>query len=145
VGGSLMRADEHLKNVKGFLGQTPLVAVSGWKLQYEQNAEKGMTVYFTPIKSGNERADAADCGGLESCGEAVPIDGPFLPAFSGRSRFAGKSEVDAAMSTSAAVLRAGGPRKPGVSTWENLRGLWPYLGRYTERSRWAWWRWRSWG
>src|ERR1700757_2002143 len=34
------------------------------------------------------------------------------------------------MSTSAAVLRAGGPRKPGVSTWENLRGLWPYLGRY---------------
>jgi ATP-binding cassette subfamily B multidrug efflux pump len=35
------------------------------------------------------------------------------------------------MSTSAAVLRAGGPRKLGVSTWENLRGLWPYLGRYT--------------
>jgi len=35
------------------------------------------------------------------------------------------------MSTSAAVLRAGGPKKPGVSTWENLRGLWPYLGRYT--------------
>ncbi len=34
------------------------------------------------------------------------------------------------MSTSAAVLRAGGPTKPGVSTWENLRGLWPYLGRY---------------
>src|SRR6202040_2011220 len=42
-----------------------------------------------------------------------------------------KPEVDVAMSTSAAVLRAGGPRKPGVSTWENLRGLWPYLGRYT--------------
>jgi ATP-binding cassette, subfamily B, multidrug efflux pump len=34
------------------------------------------------------------------------------------------------MSTSAAVLRAGGPKKPGVSTWENLRGLWPYLRRY---------------
>ena len=52
----LMRADEHLKNAKGFLGQTPLVAVSGWKLQYEQNAEKGMTVYLTPIKAGsNER------------------------------------------------------------------------------------------
>ncbi len=34
------------------------------------------------------------------------------------------------MSTSAAVLRAGGPTKPGVSTWENLRGLWPYLARY---------------
>jgi len=34
------------------------------------------------------------------------------------------------MSTSAAVLRAGGPKKPGVSARENLRGLWPYLGRY---------------
>ncbi len=33
------------------------------------------------------------------------------------------------MSTSAAALRAGGPR--GVSTRENLRGLLPYLGRYT--------------
>ena len=52
----LMRADEHLKNVKGFLGQTPLVAVTGWKLQFEQSSEKGMTVYFTPIKAGtNER------------------------------------------------------------------------------------------
>jgi hypothetical protein len=52
----LMRADEHLKNAKGFLGQTPLVAVTGWKLQYEQSPEKGMTVYFTPIKAGsNER------------------------------------------------------------------------------------------
>ena len=34
------------------------------------------------------------------------------------------------MSTSAAALRAGGPRNPGVSARENLRGLWPYLGRY---------------
>jgi len=52
----LMRADEHLKNAKGFLGQTPLQAVNGWKLQHEQSAEKGMTVYFTPIKAGtNER------------------------------------------------------------------------------------------
>jgi hypothetical protein len=52
----LMRADEHLKNAKGFLGQTPLQAVTGWKLQHEQSVEKGMTVYFTPIKAGsNER------------------------------------------------------------------------------------------
>jgi len=34
------------------------------------------------------------------------------------------------MSTSAAVLRAGGPKNPALSAWENLRGLWPYLGRY---------------
>jgi hypothetical protein len=52
----LMRADEYLKNAKGFLGQTPLQPVTGWKLQYEQSAEKGMTVYFTPVKAGsNER------------------------------------------------------------------------------------------
>jgi hypothetical protein len=52
----LMRADEYLKNSKGFLGQTPLQAVTGWKLQYEQSAEKGLTLYFTPIKAGsNER------------------------------------------------------------------------------------------
>jgi hypothetical protein len=52
----LMRADEYLKNQKGFLGQTPLQPVTGWKLQYEQSAEKGMTLYFTPVKAGsNER------------------------------------------------------------------------------------------
>jgi hypothetical protein len=52
----LMRADEYLKNAKGFLGQTPLQPVTGWKLQHEQSAEKGMTIYFTPVQAGsNER------------------------------------------------------------------------------------------
>jgi len=49
----LMRADEHLKNPKGFLGLTPLQSVTGWKLQYEQSADKGLTMYFTPIKAGS--------------------------------------------------------------------------------------------
>jgi len=49
----LMRADEYLKNANGFLGQTPLQPVTGWKLQYEQSAEKGMTLYFTPVKAGS--------------------------------------------------------------------------------------------
>ena len=49
----LLRADEHLKNQKGFLGLTPLQAVTGWKLQYEQSPEKGLTSYFTPLKSGS--------------------------------------------------------------------------------------------
>lgn len=48
----LMRADEHLKNTKGYLGLTPLQAVGGWKLQYEDSATSGMSLYFTPIKSG---------------------------------------------------------------------------------------------
>ncbi len=52
----LMRADEYLKNQKGFLGLTPLQSVTGWHLQYEQSPEKGLTMYFTPIKAGsNER------------------------------------------------------------------------------------------
>jgi hypothetical protein len=52
----LMRADEHLKNQKGFLALTPLTPVSGWKLQYETNPEQGMSLYFTPLKTGsNER------------------------------------------------------------------------------------------
>jgi len=52
----VLRVDEYLKNPKGFLGLTPLQAVTGWKLQTEQNADKGLTMYFTPIKADtNER------------------------------------------------------------------------------------------
>jgi hypothetical protein len=46
----VLRCDEHLKNQKGFLGLTPLVAVTGWRLQYEQSDEKGLQLYFTPLK-----------------------------------------------------------------------------------------------
>ena len=49
----LMRADEHLKNSKGYLGLTPLQAVGGWKLQYENSPTTGMSLYFTPIKAGS--------------------------------------------------------------------------------------------
>jgi len=54
----LMRADEHLKNQNGYLGLTPLQPVSGWKLQYENSAEKGMALYFTPITSNSTRTIA---------------------------------------------------------------------------------------
>jgi hypothetical protein len=46
----IFRADEHLKNSKGFLALTPLQPVSGWRLQYEQNVDKGLQLYFTPVK-----------------------------------------------------------------------------------------------
>jgi hypothetical protein len=46
----LLRCDEYLKNEKGFLGLTPLNEVSGWRVQYEQDAETGLQVYFTPLK-----------------------------------------------------------------------------------------------
>jgi hypothetical protein len=48
----LFRCDEYLKNPRGFLGMTPVQAVSGWKLQYENGPVTGMTLYFTPIKAG---------------------------------------------------------------------------------------------
>jgi hypothetical protein len=48
----LVRADEYLKNQKGYLALTPLQAVTGWKLQYENSPEQGMSLYFTPIQQG---------------------------------------------------------------------------------------------
>jgi len=48
----LFRCDEYLKNSKGFLALTPLQAVTGWKLQYENGPTQGMSLYFTPIKLG---------------------------------------------------------------------------------------------
>jgi hypothetical protein len=46
----VLRCDEHLKNPRGFLGLTPLLPVTGWRLQYEQNPEKGLQLYFTPLQ-----------------------------------------------------------------------------------------------
>ncbi len=47
----LLRCDEHLKNTKGYLGLTPLDPVNAWRLQYEQDNEKGLQLYFTPLKA----------------------------------------------------------------------------------------------
>ncbi|HMD42325.1 MAG TPA: hypothetical protein VKH45_04560 [Candidatus Acidoferrum sp.] len=49
----LLRCDEYLKNGKGYLGLTPLQPVTGWKLQYEDSPEKGLSLYFTPVKTGS--------------------------------------------------------------------------------------------
>jgi hypothetical protein len=46
----LFRVDEHLKNTNGFLAATPVSPVNGWRLQFEQSAEKGLQMYFTPIQ-----------------------------------------------------------------------------------------------
>jgi hypothetical protein len=52
----VLRCDEHLKNSRGFLGLTPIAPVTGWRLQYEQDPDKGLVLYFTPIKgTGAER------------------------------------------------------------------------------------------
>jgi len=46
----ILRADEHLKNARGFLALSPRESISGWRLQWEQNQEKGLQLYFTPVK-----------------------------------------------------------------------------------------------
>jgi hypothetical protein len=51
----LFLCDEHLKNTKGYLGLTPIAPVTGWRLQFEQDAEKGLQLYFTPLQlAGSE-------------------------------------------------------------------------------------------
>jgi hypothetical protein len=50
----ILRCDEHLKNAKGYLPGTPLSGITGWRLAYEQDAEKGMALYFTPLKGTAE-------------------------------------------------------------------------------------------
>jgi len=49
----LVRCDEYLKNAKGYLGLTPLLAVSGWRLQYENSDTQGMALYLTPVQAGS--------------------------------------------------------------------------------------------
>lgn len=51
----ILRCDEHLKNQKGYLGLTPLEPVSGWRIQYEQDAEKGLNLYFTPMQPNGDK------------------------------------------------------------------------------------------
>ena len=41
--------DQHLKNPSGYLRATPLAPVNGWRLQFEQDQEKGLQMYFTPL------------------------------------------------------------------------------------------------
>jgi hypothetical protein len=87
----LVRADEHLKNSKGYLGLTPLQAVTGWKLQYEESPEKGMSLYFTPVKAGSsertlpiavrwnpatKRYQSMDLSYQHFLGEAATLDNP---------------------------------------------------------------------
>jgi len=48
----LLRCDEYLKNAKGYLALTPLSAVAGWKVQWDQDPVKGIQLYFTAVKTG---------------------------------------------------------------------------------------------
>jgi hypothetical protein len=45
----LLRCDEHLKNANGYLGGFPRPPVTGWRLEYMQDANAGLEMRFTPM------------------------------------------------------------------------------------------------
>ena len=47
----ILRCDEHLKNTRGYLGQTPAGPILGWRLEYGQDPEKGLQLHFTPLEN----------------------------------------------------------------------------------------------
>jgi hypothetical protein len=50
----LLRCDEYLKNAKGYLPGTPLSGITGWRLAYDQDPDKGLALYFTPMQGSTE-------------------------------------------------------------------------------------------
>jgi len=111
---------EHLKNDKGYLGGSPIDAVAGWRVQFEQNAIEGFHLYLTPVKGNGRSARAAARRALEPCREALPDARPQLRTFSDRKPRRSHREVAPLMS---AVAK---PEK----TKKDLSGLMPYLKRY---------------
>jgi hypothetical protein len=58
----IFRCDEYLKNARGFLAGTPLGSVSGWRIQYEQSADKGLQLYLTPMSASGSHAQPIAVG-----------------------------------------------------------------------------------
>jgi hypothetical protein len=48
----VLLCDEHLKNPNGFLAGTPSAGITTWRLQFEQNHEKGLLLFLTPFEQG---------------------------------------------------------------------------------------------
>lgn len=57
----LLRCDEHLKNADGYLGGFPKAPVTGWRLEYSQDANAGLEMKFAP--DGANAAASASAGG----------------------------------------------------------------------------------
>ena len=57
--------DEHLKNPSGYLGGSPAARVTGWRLEYSQDAKYGLEMKFTPA----ERFDAIDANNADQSSE----------------------------------------------------------------------------
>ena len=69
IGGKwseVLLCDEHLKNPSGYLGGSPAGRVTGWRLEYKQDAKEGLEMKFTPA----ERFDPANAD--RSSGQKFP-------------------------------------------------------------------------
>ncbi|HEV2522618.1 MAG TPA: hypothetical protein VGT24_09585 [Candidatus Acidoferrales bacterium] len=61
----ILRCDEHLKNPHGYLGGVPSARVAGWRLEYGQDATKGIEMRFTPEDgaAGGQESNARETAG----------------------------------------------------------------------------------
>jgi hypothetical protein len=58
-----LRCDEHLKNPRGYLGGSPAIPVTGWRLELKPDTGQGLELRFTPAGAGEERSsDAVEAG-----------------------------------------------------------------------------------
>jgi len=64
----VLLCDEHLKNPNGYLGGSPARRVTGWRLEYTQDAKDGLEMKFTPA----ERFSAVDANTDKSSEQKVP-------------------------------------------------------------------------
>lgn len=46
----VLLVDEHLKNPNGFLGGQPIASVDGWRVQKDEDPQKGLELYLTPLQ-----------------------------------------------------------------------------------------------
>jgi hypothetical protein len=60
--------DEHLKNPNGYLGGSPAGRITGWRLEYGQDATDGLEMKFTPA----ERIDAVNGNANQNSGQKYP-------------------------------------------------------------------------
>jgi hypothetical protein len=64
----VLLCDEHLKNPNGYLGGTPAARVTGWRLEFKQDAKEEFEMKFTPA----ERFNAANVNSDQNSGQTYP-------------------------------------------------------------------------
>jgi hypothetical protein len=64
----VLLCDEHLKNPNGYLGGSRAGRVTGWRLEYSQDAKKGLEMKFTPA----ERLGAVQVNADQSSEQKYP-------------------------------------------------------------------------